>query len=433
MEVIVRATIIDQLQLNDILKEEIASGVLIQRDGGLLASDALASKGLPESATFLTPLLESLLRYIEEHSELEKGICQVKGAIVLAKTVLTQAPHLAARVYDVLDHPMKAIGDKSLVRDVAEMCISAASKRQHDREAAECIARARICGFSWVYQRTNELDLAQDEATKSLELGQKLGYSRNDAFCLKCLGRLLRMRAEQATSKADRERFVAESIDKLRQAIQLFGKLHDFGEFHSQVGDCFSLLGRTYLVTGDLARAHDAATEAQKRITDDASKAFLDLQILLGDLAMKLGRGSPADYYSTVIAQKNVGVTDYEKSEIVARALLQRGIAKKSTDKAAAERDFEAATKIWNDLGEEYFAFEARWQAIKLQEDIPTRTLQEIEKDRPEIRVRAYEWINERLKNKSRHVVAQRRAHDLVTWRQALKATRERVALEKYR
>lgn len=308
-------------ELGSTLQEEMAAGRLKLYKEGLVVADGFAPHDLPESATFLTPLLESLLRYIAEHAEEEKGIDQVKGAVVLARTVLVQAPYLAHPVYDTLDHPMKGIGDKSLVREVSQMCIDAASKRQHDRDAAECIARARICGLSWVHQRTNQLDLAQDEAKKSLDLGRKLGYAKNDAFCLKCLGRLQRMRAEQASNDADRKRFLRDSVVSLRDAIKLFEELPEFGPDHPQVGDCFSLLGRTYLVSGVLGEAAKAAKEAQKRIIDDASKAYFDLQILLGDLALKTGRDSPIPYYSTVIKKHIVGKTDdYELCEIVARA-----------------------------------------------------------------------------------------------------------------
>jgi nucleoside phosphorylase len=418
-----------------VLKEAQADGRIVEDGAGFAASKAVSPRTLPETATFLTPLLESLLSYIGAHAETEKGIGQVRAAVVLAQAILPQAPYLAAKVYDALDHPMKALGDKGLVRKVADICIAAASKRQHDRDAAECIARARICGYSWVYQRTNELELAQDEANKSLALGNKLNYTRNDAFCLKCLGRLLRMRAERSQKARDREKFLAESVTKLGDAIDLFRDLPDFGDAHPQVGDCYSLLGRTYLVGDNVANARKAASEAQRRITDEASKYFFDLQILLGDIAAWNGNNAAAiDHYSRAIPKDGASpFGDYDISEIVARALLQRGRALKATSKTAAKDDFEKAENIWEHLGEDYFAFEARWEIIKLGETIPAKTLAEIEKNSPEVRVKAYDFIQRRMQEKKASVVAQRKGHDGIVWTQALQKAREEIALDNYR
>ncbi|MGH8490852.1 MAG: hypothetical protein ACREXS_18815, partial [Gammaproteobacteria bacterium] len=58
---------------------------------------------------------------------------------------------LASCLFDVLDRPMKALGAKKLVEDVATVCIKATCHKDRTREEAECEARARICGLSLTY------------------------------------------------------------------------------------------------------------------------------------------------------------------------------------------------------------------------------------------------------------------------------------------
>ncbi len=69
-------------------------------------------------------------------------------------------------------------------------------------------------------------------------------------------------------------------------------------EFGPEVGDCYSLLGRTYLYAGQYKQAGDAVRHAFRLITDTTGKDYLDLEILDGDLEANQGhRRTAADRY----------------------------------------------------------------------------------------------------------------------------------------
>ena len=253
--------------------------VLTRGDQAIPASTANA---VPQR--LLIAALRALLAYIETHSREQEGFTQTRNAFAVFEQLDQEHQRiLAPRLFDVLDRPMKAVGDKRFVSTVAQKCISAVSHPNRLRDEAECEARARICGLSWVYQRTGNLELAANEAQLSLEISKDLSLATNIAFCNKCLGRLSRMRAETAAAKNERDQQLKKSESFLETAITAFGELEEYGEDSAEVGDCCSLLGRTYLVAGNISRAEEMADEAARRIIDQASKDFLDLQILLGE------------------------------------------------------------------------------------------------------------------------------------------------------
>ena len=78
----------------------------------------------------------------------------------------------APDLFDTLDRPMKYLGDKQLVLDVADACIECCSGVDLDDKTAECQARARICGKSWAYQRMGNLGLAEQEAQESVRISE---------------------------------------------------------------------------------------------------------------------------------------------------------------------------------------------------------------------------------------------------------------------
>src|SRR5207249_4723847 len=108
-------------------------------------------------------------------------------------------------------------------------------------------------------------------------------------YCRKCIGRLLRMEAEGFDEGEEKDRLLAESMASLREAIECFTNSSEFGPTDSEVGECYSLLGRTYLTAGQLAGARDCADRAARLLTDPAAKDYLDLAILRGDLAAAEG------------------------------------------------------------------------------------------------------------------------------------------------
>ena len=124
---------------------------------------------------------------------------------------------------------------------------------------------------------TNGLDACLKLLSKPNAVSNWAGLStgnRNTAFCNKCLGRLKRMESEAAPDAHRQAALLRDSVRLLREAIDGFTKL----ELEAEVGDCYSLLARTYLVAGDRQAARDAIREADERLVDSTSKDYLDLK-----------------------------------------------------------------------------------------------------------------------------------------------------------
>ena len=104
--------------------------------------------------------------------------------------------------------------------------------------------------------RINRLDEADAYAIKSLEIGENINWLRNTAFCKKCLGRLRRIQAECSPKKSTKASLLKESQEFLLEAIRLFASnVAEYGPKHPEVGDCYSLLGRTFLAMGNVTDA----------------------------------------------------------------------------------------------------------------------------------------------------------------------------------
>jgi nucleoside phosphorylase/tetratricopeptide (TPR) repeat protein len=374
--------------------------------------------------------LLGLLTFIERHGRETRGIAQVKNAVALFENL--DASHqrlLAPRVFDTLDRPMKALGAKQLVIDLAEKCIGVVQYSNRTRDEAECEARARICGLSWAFQRTGHLDLAANEAQKSLALSQQLNLGTNTAFCNKCLGRLYRLRSERAKDTSERSELLQKSCASLKASIEAFSALEQYGPESSEVGDCYSLLGRTYLVSDDVSHAQATARHATKRITDRASKDFLDLQILLGDIDIRLGAHQSALRYYSVVADSRKD-EDFQRSEIVARALIQRARALVRFGQDAS-KDFAAAAAIWHFHGEAELASTAEWEAIETNEKFPSPVDKLLKAESSVVRVSAYKLYEEQKLLQRRTALSRRVGHDAMVWKRLIKRARENIALQR--
>ena len=113
-----------------------------------------------------------------------------------------------------------------------------------------------------------------------------------------------------------------------------------------------------------MPQAEKAAREALQLLTDETSKDFADLQILLGDLSARRDAELARSYYDKAI--EVAGVADAERSEIAARAYYRRGRVLKS----AASLD--KAAEIWERLEEDGNAADARWHSLVLSGKVPT-------------------------------------------------------------
>ncbi len=368
-------------ELNHALSQYLGGG-LLSHDNGLWAVARFRPPLAHEEASALHErTLRHLLEFIASNKQNPLGWQQVPNAIALAKACQTGHPEMVSTVFMKLDKLLKRKGNKRLVLEVANLSIAAAHRHPRTELQAKAEAVALVCGRSWVYQRSGRLEEARAEGEKSLRLGKEIGWDRNTVYCLKCIGRLFRMEAEsKGHDGASFAGLVQSSVTHLKQAITLFPQVSELSASQrtAEVGDCFSLLARTFLVARDMKKANEAAREAIQNVTDKTSKDYADLQILLGDL--ETGDKSAAEsYYDGAI--RAAGTDDAEKSEVAARAWFRKGLLTR------AQYCFERAAGIWDELEEDWNADKARWEGMLLQGQIPTSAIHVIGNESPSVRI----------------------------------------------
>jgi tetratricopeptide (TPR) repeat protein len=419
--------------------EDLAEQLLPLREKGILSvqEGLWTVRPLPsqvtvhDAANLWGRLLEALLAYIHTHRNAKAGRKQVLNAVEIARKCSTYCQPQVAQVFRVLDKLLKRRGDKHLVLEVADLSIGAARRPEQIRsqEVVKGEAVALICGRSWVYQRIGRLSEAQSIAQQSLDLGESVGWDRNTAYCMKCIGRLYRMQAETETDKLAKTSLLAKSVASLLEGIQKFSDSAEFGPNDPEVGDCYSLLGRTYVVSGDLRKATEVIGKASELITDHASKDFLDLLILRGDLAVAKGNRELADseYQDALSWSQDGGV---EVSEMLARANFKCGLNDRAIGKKViAAKRMRRAAEIWHQLGEHETAAEAEWNEILLVEELPANTIQILERQKFAVRVAAVR-SHQRLLEGAHKSRARRADPSEQYWDQRIKEAREQVALE---
>lgn len=391
------------------------------------------SMGSP-SSEFVQATLYEILNFIESNSATKAGMEQCRNALSLFRLLEVSGRWLIAeRMFDVLDKSVKSLGDKQLVIQVADACIDAVSHESRSPAEAECEARARICGLSWAYQRMGMLDRAADEADKSRKLAQLLYMKTSLAFCMKCTGRLARLRAEATEGNRDaRNRLFQASVDALTEAADAFSDHEDFGPDDAEVGDCYSLLGRTYLAWGDARAAKEYVELASDSLTERSSKDYLDLQILHGELAVEQGDHAAAHaFFREVLGTQQNG--DYQRSEIVARAFVERAkLFVRSGKLKEAAADYERAESIWNQYDERELAGKAQWEALVAKHQFP-RSICRILEEEPSFAVRAAACRRyfEGAEGSRSRVLSRRHRPDVQVMRRCLKLAREDQALRR--
>lgn len=341
--------------------------------------------------------LDALLGFFERHSTAAATPEQFENMLSFCKLPGVDLAKVA-HVFDLLQKPLKRLGDKRLVLETASVSLEAARRPNRHEQDAHQEALILICGTSWVLQRVGRLNDADADAQLSLELGQNLQWDRNTAFCLKCIGRLRRLRAEAASEPEERRRLLAESEESLRSAIALFARLH-LKESQEEQGESWSLLGRTFLRAGRRDDAEDAVLRADALLVDDTTKAYLDLQILRGDLNAGRDDRVAESFYSRAISLGDAG--DAQRSEILARALFARGKLRARLKRPQAKSDFKQAAETWERLEDPSLAI-AEWEIVKL-DGLNGLDLQRLERETEAVRVRTVRNQQERLKGVKGH------------------------------
>ena len=387
----------------------------------------------PEAADLLAKALQELLSYIRSYGKSLPAKRQVANAIALAEACLPMDPRMVAGVFGALDKLLKEIGRKHLVRDVAELSISAARRTNAaDRDMKLAIIRSLICGLTWYYQRIGDLDEANAAASKSLRFARDLDSKIDIAFSLKCTGRLRRIEAEGLTGNA-RQAKLAESLGMLGDAIETFNVTEGHGPMSPEVGDCYSLMARTHLVGQELHKAKTKLQHAFARIKDDGSKDQIDALILAGDVEMEGGDNEQAlSYYDQAVAKAQSDGRDV--TEMRARALLHRGRVKKARgDQTGAESDFKDAARIWEQLEEPIASAEAEFEAVSLSTQLSESDLRILLQEPPAVRLQALNLHAARVgqyQQKQTKAAGRRAQLPPKYWDDLIKQARGMVALE---
>ena len=399
-----------------------------QMTAGGFSAEIVNRQFCPIRNSSLRKTLDELLGFIRSQQNHSNMAGQVKNAIELSRRCVTSYPNSVAKLFCVVDKIVKRFGDKQLVLEVADLSIDAARRsinRTEDVMKGEAVAL--ICGRSWVYQRIDRLSDAIAAGETSLELGELFGWERNSIFCKKCIGRIYRMQAEKEleTHNPDRQK-VADLLDKstdcLTEAIQRFSQLEEFGPDDPEVGDCYSLLGRAFLVSKKLTEADDAVKKAFKLIPESSDKDYLDLLILAGDLQVRRGNSEGAEnFYSSALKTNS---EDAEITEMRARAYLRRGLTRAAMKRMQdAVRDMNKAVEIFRSLGEIEKSNHARWELMRIQKEIPREAFPLLEEERYTTRVIALDTYFAQQTNRRRrqNLVGQRVALSSEQWRELVK------------
>ena len=433
IEVLAAARHLSIVQLTTLLRPLSDKNLLsIAADAVVSAPSLRVDFAVHDPKTTFATALEELLDYLSRKPSMRAA--QRRNVTVLAQKC-TERPKPVARTFQVMDKTLKQLGDKHEVLKMAALSVSAARQLadtgKRNEDAVKCEAQALICGISWVYQRINRLADARSAATKSLDLGSSIGWDRNTAFCHKCIGRLCRMEAEAEVNQEARSRHYAESIKLLELAINEFSALGGFGSESPEVGDCLSLLGRTYLSMGRVEDADAHARRALRLLTDKSNKDYIDLAILLGDVAVAQGHPEEGfSWYGEAIALSEDGGA--EVTEMRARALRQRGRlhARRSGESQKAIVDLDAAAQIWLKLGENDLAASAQWDGWLLKND-PGQALRKLlEAERPLVRMNTIRAHEAQLAKHRRGATARREEPGTEYWRQLVKQAQAQTAIE---
>lgn len=303
------ATLVEEARRSGALEIRAQDGVALGRATGT------AGQADPPKSD-IAAAVEALIRSLDSTKTCR---LYLTAAVALARLQLTTDPAAALHFFDRVEGPAKRSGSLRLVLDAARISTSAACRRPRSTDEVKAEAKALICGTSWVYQRTGRLHEALADGVRSLELGAEVGWDRNTYYCDKCLGRLHRMRAETATADERRDH-LHQSIERLQRAIVGFGGLEEFGPGHAEVGDCHSLLARTYFVVGDRDQARAHADIAAILLADSGGKDALDLEILQAEL--DASDGDSRNAAQRLLPIIGLPVDTLERSEIVVRALI---------------------------------------------------------------------------------------------------------------
>lgn len=276
----------------------------VERGMVRFADSMVSARPLPSRLTnerandLFSRTLRALVEVCRDRERRSVAMSQVRNIARLSEICLSIDPELVASVFPAGDKLLKATGDLHLVLDIARLSIRAAGRSPYSGgppsvQMLRDRAQSLICGVSWVYQRIDRLAEARVHAEESLKIGEELGWTRNTAFCKKCIGCLLRLEAEGCDDDEHRKSLLQYSVASLKEAIPLFenGQDADLGKNCEDVGECHSLMGRTFLIAKDPKSSRSCIATAREILERfRPTKAWADLVILDGEISLREGR-----------------------------------------------------------------------------------------------------------------------------------------------
>jgi tetratricopeptide (TPR) repeat protein len=417
----------------DQLLDEVGAFVSeVELDGTAAVVLAIPLGGVAHTrrSELLAATLRHLLDLAADRAQRPLATTQVRNIARLADQVLATDPPLVAHAFPVAEKLFKTTGNMQLALTTSRLSLRAS---EHPPASASVVsdqqlrdrAQTLICGESWVLQRIGELDEADRLALESLELGKRLGWDRNTAYCLKCRGRLLRMRGVVADDPNDRNRLSSESETLLRAAIAAFSSSTEFGPDHPEVGDCRSLLARTLFVAGrrreawsELMAAHDLLEREQGQ-KDWADAFILEAEMLADE---NDARGA-LDCLNRVL-EAFPASPDTDATEISARALALRGRVRAAQDSVAAASDLDHAAALYEALEDHYRADQQTWARLCILNAVPLELQGHLDEEHVSVRVAAVSIFERGLSASSSRAVGQRRGASRAHIRQVISEAR---------
>ncbi len=393
----------------------------------------------PNSAELLGDCLRATLQFISQNKSNAVGFAQVENAISLTRKCEIVNPTAATMTFGTLDKLLKRRGRKRDVLDLSRITVESARRVSIPTEdVRKAEIKALVCGYTWVFQRIGEFADAELYAAQSQRLGADIGWQRNTAFCKKCIGRLRRVQAEQEQNLRRRTKLLSESKDLLLEAIDAFSIDTEHGPSHPEVGDCFSLLARTHLMTNRVQDADHCLARARELITADpgfqSSKDYMDLLILEGEIhSIRFQYQAADEKFAEAIRCHDPD--DAEKSEIAARVHLARGknLLSWKNDKNLALNEVQRAAEIWEDSNEHFFRGLAEWTMIEIKDEIPKRDRNKLKDLSPSVRVEVIRLRQRFVTPSSSRTLAQRAELGDDAWKRLIVDATKNVAIRNRR
>ena len=370
----------------------------------------------PGEDALLERALEVLTSVVADRNRRPLGLSLLRTLRRLATIVNAggRRPDLVAQVFPAADKVFKTAGDLHLALEVATLSVQASYRvppgcEKPTNQMLRDRAQTLICGLSWVHQRCGHLGLADLEAQKSLTLGETLGWDRNTAFCQKCLGRLRRVQAEASGEESEQERLLHESVEYLTSAIDRFSSIDELGPSSDEVGDCKSLLARTFIATGDKHRARSMIDEALEILEDaHGTKDWADATIVDAELLGMNGETSGALTRLNDVIDGFPATDDSDATEIAARAYAARARYSRRAHPTSAIADLERAAALYGHLGDPERAAAQIVESWAIGNFLPSELAEVIRGELPLVQVQARRRYDEALSSSSRRARGQR-------------------------